>query len=137
MLELVRAKLAADAAERVKFLAVHQLDVGMAADLAESDLVVFVDAWRRAAPPVEVVEVVPGPGASSLHGTDPEGLLGLVEALYGRPPRAVLLAVAAPQMGHGEGLSETAEAASVEAASVACALLAEFGGRLGGSVPEG
>ncbi len=107
-------------------IAVHQLDFGMTADLAETDLVIFIDAERRAEPPVEVADVVPGPGVASLHGVDPEGLLGLAETLYGSAPKGLLVSVAAPLMEHVDGLSPTAEAASEEAASVVRALLAEY-----------
>jgi hydrogenase maturation protease len=108
--------------------AVHQLDFGMTSDLADTDLVIFIDAERRAEPAVDVVEVVPGPGVASLHGVDPDGLLGLAETLYGAAPAAYLVSVAAPIMEHVEGLSDIAEAASIEAASVVRALLAEHGG---------
>ena len=58
----------------------------------------------------------------------PTGCSALAETLYGRAPEGYLVSVAAPAMEHVEGLSEIAEAASIEAASVVRALLAEHGG---------
>jgi hydrogenase maturation protease len=95
---------------------VAQLDVAMAADVADRDLVVIVDAERRESPPVHVSEVGAGPGASMGHSLDPEGLLGLSLTLYGHAPRCLLVSVAAPAMSHGEGLSRTAMAACEQAA---------------------
>ncbi len=131
VLERIRTSQAWESLNDVRLLDLHQLDFGMAADLANVDLVIFVDAERRAEPLVRVDPVAPGPGVASLHGVDPEGLLGIADTLYGTAPDAWLVSVAGPMMEHVEGLSETAEAASVEAASVVFALLAEHGGRLG------
>lgn len=118
------AELLADAPARV--LAAPQLTVEMAEDVAAAAMAVFVDAERRASPPVLVAEVAPSHVTpASAHALDPGGLVALVEALFGPAPRALLVTVAAPEMGHREGLSGTAEAASVEAASAIRALLDE------------
>ncbi len=93
------------------------LDVAMAEDVAEASVLVIVDAQRRIAPAVEVEPLAPGPaGAPTGHAIDAPSLLALAQALYGHAPRALLVSVAAPEMGHGEGLSDTARAASEEAA---------------------
>ncbi len=131
VLERLETQLTDAECEGLALTAVHQLDFGMTSELAETGFVIFIDAERRGEPAVEVIEVVPGPGVASLHGVDPDGLLGLAETLYGTAPPAFLVSVAAPIMEHVEGLSDIAEAASIEAASVVRALLAEHGGRLG------
>ena len=137
VLEHLETVLSDEERAGLTLVAVHQLDFGMVADLAETELAIFVDAERRSEPLTDVAELTPGPGVASLHGVDPEGLLGLAETLYGSAPKGLLVSVAAPVMEHLEGLSETAEAASMEAASVIRALLAEHGGRLGSGVAQG
>jgi len=93
-----------------------QLDVVLAEQVADASLVVFVDAQRRDAPAVRVDDVEATVPASHAHALDPGALLALVHALYDARPRALLVSIAAPDMDHGEGLSETARAASLEAA---------------------
>lgn len=93
------------------------LDVAFAADVAEATRVIVVDAERRESPDVVVSHLEPGTAHHSGHAIDAPGLLAVAEALWGASPEAVLVSVAAPDMGHGEGLSATAKAASIEAAS--------------------
>lgn len=103
----------------MRVLALPLLDVSLAEDLAAAPLVVFVDAERRDTPLVRVESLTARPDDSaSVHGLTPRGLLALTGALFGRSPEAHLVVLAAPEMGHGETLSGTAEAASGEAASV-------------------
>jgi hydrogenase maturation protease len=99
------------------------LDVAMAADVAACDLLLVVDAERRATPAVEVRDITRGTAAHSGHAIDAPGLLAVTSALYETAPRALLVSVAAPEMGHGETLSDVAEAASIEAALVVRDLL--------------
>lgn len=95
------------------------LDVAMAADLAVASRLVLVDAERREEPAVSHRALEPGPSPRATgHGIDPQGLLGLTKALYGAVPVTTLWSVAGPEMGHGEALSPTAEAAAQEAAAV-------------------
>lgn len=103
----------------LRVLAVPLLDVGLAAEVAAAPLVVFVDAQRRDAPAVLTTPVEPAPAEpASPHAFTPGALTGLAASLYGAAPvDRFLVSVAAPEMGHGEGLSPTAEAASHEAAS--------------------
>lgn len=101
------------------------LDVAMAADVADAARLIVVDASRREAPAVEVSAIAPGTAAHSGHAIDAPGLLAVTAALYGAAPNALLVSVAAPEMGHGEGLSAVAKAASAEAAETILALLGE------------
>ncbi len=100
-----------------------QLDIVMAEEIAQARFVAFVDAERRNDPPVAVDDVVAGTAGTHAHAIDPPGLLSLATTLYGAAPPTVLVSVAGPHMGHGEGLSHTARAASEEAARVTLELL--------------
>lgn len=105
----------------------HQLDIAMAHDLSEAETVVFVDAAHRHEPLVETFELSPASRVPGGHSPDPEGLLGMAEHLYGGAARAWLVACAAPEMPHAEGLSDTAKAASIEAASTVMRLISSLG----------
>lgn len=109
--------------EGVGLMSRPQLDVVMAEDLSHVLLVVFVDAERRTDPPVDVRLVAKDTISADTHGLTPGALLALAHALYGCAPRALLVSIAGPEMGHTEGMSETAEAASEKAASVVLDLL--------------
>jgi len=100
-----------------------QLDIVMAQDVASASRVLFVDAARRSLPAVHVQPQLPGTAGTHAHGVDPAGLMSLAEILYGAAPAAMLVSIAAPEMGHDEGLSATAKAASEEAAFVVLGLL--------------
>jgi len=100
-----------------------QLDIVMAEDVAASARVIFVDAARRELPAVHVAPQRPGTSGTHAHAVDPAGLLSLAETLYNATPPALLVSIAGPEMGHDEGLSETAKAASEEAAFVILGLL--------------
>lgn len=104
----------------------HHLDVALAEDVARAQAVIFVDAERRETPLSASQRLSPGSGGH-VHEVGPEGLLGVAEMLYGHAPDAWLVTVAAPDMGHGEGLSTTAEAASEEAASMVRNILRSVG----------
>jgi hydrogenase maturation protease len=100
------------------------LDVAMAADVAEADLFILIDAVRRESPLVRLERLDAGPALTATgHSIDPPSLLTVTEGLYGRVPPAWIVSLAAPEMGHTESLSNRAEAASVEAASVVVSLI--------------
>lgn len=122
---LVGEILAERLPEGVALLNEPQLDVVMAEDIAHARTVVFVDAERRESPAVTVDNVTPGTAGTHAHSVDPPGLLSLAETLYSRAPRALLVSIAAPEMGHAEGLTNTARAASEEAARVVLELVAD------------
>lgn len=102
---------------RLRVVAAQQFTPEMAADLAETDLVIFVDACiadepgairifavdaHTAAPP-------PAPRGSlrlETHRLDPAALLQLAETLFGhRPARAFALTVGAGSFGYGDELT--------------------------------
>lgn len=113
--------LGASAPAGARVLAVHQLDVALAADVADARIVVFVDAERREGG-VETLRVEPGGGAGT-HSVRPEALLALAGALYGCAPPAWIVSVPASEMPHRGSLSARTEAACTDAASVVIALL--------------
>jgi hydrogenase maturation protease len=117
--------LAADLGAETRIISAVGLDVAMAADVAEAARLIVVDAERRDSPAVEVRPIAPGTAAHSGHSIDAPGLLAVTAALYGAAPGALLVSVAAPEMGHGEGLSAVARAASAEAASTIVGLVRE------------
>lgn len=115
-----------DLSAETRIITLPDLDVALAEDVANAGLFILVDAARREGPPVVVEPLASAPASRHTgHGIDPGSLLALATSLWGRAPRAITVTVAAPLMGHGEELSATAEAASVEAASVVLDLTCE------------
>lgn len=113
-------------ATQAHIITTHHLDIALAEEVSRARAVIFVDAERRESPLTAETRLSPGSGGH-VHEVGPEGLLGMAEALYGSAPDAWLVTVAAPEMGHGEGLSATAEAASEEAASMVRNILRSAG----------
>ena len=117
--------LAVGLGAEVRVMTAVGLDVAMAADVAESARLIVIDAERREAPAVAIGAIEPGTAAHSGHAIDAPGLLAVTAALYGAAPGALLVSVAAPEMGHGEVLSAIAQAASEEATRTIVGLLGE------------
>jgi hydrogenase maturation protease len=115
----------------VKMLKMLQLDVVLAGQLADQKLIVFVDAAANhaAAAPVSVVplSVDPMPALSlASHALTPTALVALTHWLYGRSPRAALVAITGHDFSFGSTLSAAAEALIPEAVRAILAILAEF-----------
>jgi hydrogenase maturation protease len=109
----------------VKGLVLHQLVPELSEQLAQADLVVFVDAALdcdsvRWTPLREKTVSTIG------HVSDPETILKLARVLHGRRPRAWLVRVPAACLDFGVGLSSRARAGVVEAER----RIAEWVGRL-------
>lgn len=93
-------------ADQVGGRSVQQLTPELAADLAELEAVLFIDAWLSplgAAP--ELTEIAPAAGPAESHRLEPAQLLAISQALYGRSPQAHLLRVPAYGFDHGTALS--------------------------------
>jgi hydrogenase maturation protease len=105
----------------VRVLAVHQLDVALAVDVAATPRIVFVDAERRAGA-VEAYAIAPF-GDATTHTLSPGALLSLTAALYDAHPAAFLVSVPASTTQHSEALSERTDAACQDAASLVLELL--------------
>ena len=95
----------------VRVRTVFQLVPELAAELAESRMVLFVDALAdpsRIAVELARVEAEEIPDWST-HTADPRMLLALTRAVYGRTPEAWWLTVPGRNFAVGEGLSSIAE----------------------------
>ena len=104
-------------AEQAGGRSVHQLTPELAAELAELEAVLFIDAWLApAGGPPQLVEVIPaGAGAPDTHRLESAQLLAISQALYGRAPAACLLQVPAHAFEHGNTLSAQLQAALPQA----------------------
>jgi hydrogenase maturation protease len=104
---------------RVCVLCDHQWTPEMAEDVAQAELVVFVDCATDSAPGlVRCVAVEPAPDSTKLrtHHVDASQLLALSRDLYGTMPRAsLLLTIGAGSLGLREGFSKAVQAALPEA----------------------
>ena len=100
-------------AEQVGGRSVQQLTPELAAELAELEAVLFIDAWLAPAGATpRLVEVIPAAaGAPDSHRFEPAQLLAISQALYGRAPAACLLHVPAHAFEHGTTLSAELQAA--------------------------
>ena len=100
-------------AEQVGGRSVQQLTPELAAELAELEEVLFIDAWLAPAGSApQLVEVIlAAAGAPDSHRFEPAQLLAISQALYGRAPAACLLQVPAHASEHGNTLSVEIKAA--------------------------
>ena len=89
----------------------YQLQVEHADQVAQADLVVFVDAAMTGPSPFLAHPLAPlGHPAFSTHALEPGTVLALAEELYDAHPRAILLGVRGYAFdGFGEHLSSRAE----------------------------
>jgi hydrogenase maturation protease len=102
--ELERLRLPGVSAE-----ADYQLSIENAADLAEADKVVFVDAAVEGAEPFAVKRVEASTAISfTTHAFEPASVLALCEVAYGRAPEALEVGVRGYSFGLAEGLTEKA-----------------------------
>ncbi len=91
----------------VRSRSVHQLTPELAAEIAQAQTVIFVDAtvqgetvqWRAIAAGAEA--------PCTAHYADPRSLLVISQILYGRSPQAYELLIPAVDFSFGETLSET------------------------------
>ena len=87
----------------------YQLNVEDALACSSHDLVIFIDASKDGPEPFSFAELAPSRDiAFTTHELSPESVLALSEELYGRLPKAWLLAVRGCDWEIGEGLSERA-----------------------------
>lgn len=95
----------------VRSLARHQLTPELAAELAQVDLAIFVDA--RQSMDKNAVEVRSLKPSNSIklksHFSNPETLLSLTQALFGNCPQAWWVVVPGTNFGLGECLSPLAK----------------------------
>ena len=115
---------AAETGGPVAVRSVQQLTPELAAELAQLEAVLFIDAWPAPAGAVpQLIDVSPAgrsgachqAGASGSHRLEPAALLAVSQALYGRAPAAQLLLVPAFAFEHGTALSAELKAALPQA----------------------
>ena len=97
----------------VEAMTAHGLAPELAEPLSQAERAVFIDAAENGR--VEAVLLTPEPAPSLGHSAGPGWLLGLAESTYGRRPPAWLVTVPAEDLGHGEGLTDTARAGVADA----------------------
>ena len=97
--------------ENVRSLSLHQLTPELAAELAATDTVIFVDAITSTQEPISTVQIqliqpeqTPSQWA---HYQDPRSLLLLTQKLYGKTPIAYQILLPAETFAFGETLSHT------------------------------
>jgi hydrogenase maturation protease len=91
-------------------LADYQLNIEHAAEVAESDLVIFIDASTEATPPFCFYRLEPANRqAFTTHAMVPETVLETCRKVYGKAPPAFILAVRGDRFELGEGLSSGAK----------------------------
>jgi hydrogenase maturation protease len=87
----------------------YQLVVEDAFDIAESDIVWFVDAARTGPEPFEIRSLSPATEISlTSHMVAPDVLLALAERHCGKAPKAYLMGIRGYTFEFAEGLSEQA-----------------------------
>ncbi|RMH69890.1 MAG: hydrogenase maturation protease [Gemmatimonadetes bacterium] len=92
----------------------HQLTPELADDLAQVDVVIFIDVSIDLAPGEFLATPVDPDTLESrplTHHFSPTGLLALTKTVYGRAPLAHMLSIGAGSLEFGETLSEPVQAA--------------------------
>jgi hydrogenase maturation protease len=108
----IAREVAAQGWPGVRSIAVTQLTPELAADAAQAQLVIFVDAVEGAvAQGVQAMDISAQAATGAVtqsamtHHATPQGLLAMAQALYGACPRAMLVSVPGVNFELGEGLS--------------------------------
>jgi hydrogenase maturation protease len=87
----------------------YQLNIEDALEVAEHDVVWFVDAAKAGPSPYDVRDLSPAPTIEfTSHIVAPEAILAIASQLYGKTPRAFLLAIRGYQFEFVEELTEGA-----------------------------
>ena len=105
---LVTERVAARHWPQVRSLSVHQLTPELAAEIADADVVWFVDAWANGNELILQKLSANATTTSLNHGWSPSILLHLAKSLYGAEPVAYQLLIPAIQFDYGETLSAIA-----------------------------
>ena len=87
----------------------YQLNIENAADVAENDLVIFVDASVDAGEPFDFYRAIPSDKSRfSTHAMEPESILALCLQVYRKEPPAFILGVRGEEFELAEGLTDRA-----------------------------
>lgn len=119
--QIVANKIAESLLPEVKSLAVHQLTPELAENIAQADIVIFVDAILTDAENPESVQIQEIEAAdlnSSLgHSCDPRSLLAMTQILYGKVVKAYWVLIPAVNFDFGEEFSDVTKRAMIIALS--------------------
>jgi len=87
----------------------YQLNIEHAGEIAEADLVIFIDASVNVSPPFSFYRVHPAAeNEYTTHAMKPEAVLAACREVYGKLPPAYILAVRGDNFDFGENLSPEA-----------------------------
>lgn len=116
-------------ASRLRIIAAPQFTPEMAAELAATDLVLFVDASASDEPgAIRVRPVAPCTESAETHRLDPPSLMALALRLCGHAPaRAFVVTIGAQSFGYGEDLSGRVRQAVPRAVRLLGNLITAFG----------
>jgi hydrogenase maturation protease len=116
-------------ASHLRIIAAPQFTPEMAADLAATDLVLFVDASAADEPgAIRVIPVTAYAETADTHRLDPPGLMALAQQLCGHAPaRAFVVTIGARAFGYGEDLSGRVRQAVPRAVRLLGNLITAFG----------
>jgi hydrogenase maturation protease len=94
-------------ASRLRIVAAQQFTPEMAAELAATELVIFVDACAADEPgAIRVIPVAACEESHETHRLDPAALMAMAQSLCGHAPaRAFALTIGAGHFGYGEEIS--------------------------------
>jgi hydrogenase maturation protease len=115
-------------ASRLRIVAAQQFTPEMAADLAATDLVIFVDACAADDPgAIRVCPVAASADAVETHRLDPPALLAMASSLCGHTPaHAFALTVGAGRFGYGTEIAGPVRQAIPRACRLVTNLLSAF-----------
>lgn len=118
-------------ASRLRIVAAQQFTPEMAADLAATDLVIFVDAPASDEPgAIRVASVAPCNESTATHHLDPPALLAMAKTFCGHAPaRAFALTIGASHFGYGEELCGPLRQAVPRAVRLLTSLVTAFSAR--------
>lgn len=121
-------------AARLRIVAAHQFTPEMSAEIAATEVVIFVDARASDEPgAIRVLALAATAGEAEVHragshGLEPAALLGLAKTLCGHAPaRAFVVTVGAGCFGYGERLSGELRQAVPRAVRLIANLVEAFG----------
>lgn len=116
-------------ASRLRIVSAQQFTPEMAAELAATDLVLFVDACLGDEPgAIRVFPVTAGEDRAETHRLDPPALLAMAQAFCGHAPaHAFALTIGAGRCGYGEVLSGRVRQAVPRALRLIGNLITAFG----------
>ncbi|BAU62654.1 hydrogenase maturation protease [Stanieria sp. NIES-3757] len=116
--QLVAEEVANWNLKNLRVISTHQLTPELAADIAETELVIFVDAYLASASPkikTYCLEPLANPSKIESHISNPRVLLTLAQTLYNYCPQAWLITVPGENFDLGDCLSPLTQHGITEA----------------------